>query len=159
MKSTSKTFSAAGALISGIILCNAFVYIEGYLAAIAIPREYFSFFGKDHIRIALFILDIFTFALPYCFMGLIWGVLTSLVLRTRLLSASLWSGLGSLLAMVYLMFFDGASASIYMMGLNDPYMLSQFLVNTMAGPCGVVVGGYFLFRFRLKQHETLPETV
>ena len=155
MKSSKNIFPALIAFISGIILCNGMVYIAGYLAAIAIPREYFTAFGKEHIRTALFVLDILTFALPYFVLGLIWGILTSLVLRTRLLATSLWCGLASLLAMVYLMFFDGASASIHMMGLNDPYLLSQFLVNTMAGPCGVVVGGYFLFRFRPKGRESV----
>lgn len=155
MKSNPKILVAFVALISGIVLCNFFVYIAGYFAAIAIPREYFSFFGHDHIRAALFFLDILTLALPFFVIGLIWGILTSLALRPPFLSTSLWCGLGCLLAMIYFTFVDGPGA-IYMAGLKEPYMFSQFLINTTAGPFGILVGGYFLTKFfrREKQFMT-----
>ena len=50
----------AGALLHYV----AVVYFGGVLAAIAIPRSYFSFFGRERAELALALLNLASWALP-----------------------------------------------------------------------------------------------
>src|SRR6266478_450093 len=52
------------ALASGFVLYMVVVYLVGFLAAIAIPKAYFEFFGRQHATLALTLLDAATLALP-----------------------------------------------------------------------------------------------
>ena len=61
-------WSSAGllflAFVAGILLYQAAVYIGGILAAIAIPKAYFAWFGRPRLELALAALNLATFALP-----------------------------------------------------------------------------------------------
>lgn len=152
MNSTAKIVAALVAFASGIVLCNVNVYIAGYLAAIAIPREYFLFFG-EHITLALLVLDMLNFAVPIFVLSVIWGILSSLIFRRQFLQAS--ASCGCLLAMLYLSFSDVTEASIILSSLKQPAFLFQFIVNLIAAPVGVLVGWYFFCKFRQSGQQAL----
>ncbi|MFY7939785.1 MAG: hypothetical protein ACOVOX_02655 [Burkholderiaceae bacterium] len=42
----------------------AVVYLGGWLAAIAVPAAYFARFGREHLELALALLNLFAWALP-----------------------------------------------------------------------------------------------
>ena len=60
------------ALASGFVLYMVVVYLVGFLAAIAIPKAYFEFFGRQHAALALTLLDAATLALPSFMLSLAW---------------------------------------------------------------------------------------
>ena len=60
------------ALASGFVLYMVVVYLVGFLAAIAIPKAYFQFFGRQHATLALTLLDAATLALPSFMLSLAW---------------------------------------------------------------------------------------
>jgi hypothetical protein len=63
-----KRWSSAGLLIlafaAGFLLYQAAVSVGGILAAIAIPREFFAWFGRPRLELALAILNLATFTFP-----------------------------------------------------------------------------------------------
>lgn len=71
-----KTLLYLGAFISGLALVIAAAYFGGFLAAIAIPKAYFTFFGREHRSWALAIMDAVTMALPFFLLSLAWCWLT-----------------------------------------------------------------------------------
>jgi hypothetical protein len=71
-----KAFLLLGAFVSGLALVIAAAYLGGYLAAIAIPKAYFAFFGSAHKRWALAIMDALAMALPFFLLSLAWCWLT-----------------------------------------------------------------------------------
>jgi hypothetical protein len=60
------------ALASGFVIYMVVVYLVGFLAAIAIPKAYFEFFGRQHATLALTLLDAATLALPSFMLSLAW---------------------------------------------------------------------------------------
>jgi hypothetical protein len=48
------------------------LYLVGFLAAIAIPKAYFELFGRQHVTLALTLLDAATLALPSFMLSLAW---------------------------------------------------------------------------------------
>jgi hypothetical protein len=67
---------AAMALLSGLLLFGVSVFALGYLSAIAIPREYFAYFGRDRTALALFFISVGVTALPSFALSLTWCWLT-----------------------------------------------------------------------------------
>jgi hypothetical protein len=130
------------------------VDIAGYLAAIPIPREYFLWFGHHNIA-AYFITDMLTFVIPIFLIAIGWGILINLPFRTRFISTSLWSGLGCAVLTLNLTFNDSPAESAYIANLKEPIVLLQFFMRLLVGPCGILVGGYFLLRFHPKKQEAL----
>ena len=63
-------------LLSGVLLFVATQFITGYLAAIAIPGDFFAFFGRERTGLALFIVHFTVLAIPLCLVALIWSWLT-----------------------------------------------------------------------------------
>jgi hypothetical protein len=60
-----RTFRIATAFIAGIWLYYAaVVFTGGVLAAVAAPRGYFAFFGRDHNELALAVLLLLGWAIP-----------------------------------------------------------------------------------------------
>ena len=64
------------ALLSGVLLFAATQFIAGYLAAIAIPADFFAFFGGAQPGLPLFIVHLTVFAIPLCLVALAWCWLT-----------------------------------------------------------------------------------
>jgi hypothetical protein len=63
-------------LLSGVLLFVATEFIAGYLAAIAIPADFFAFFGKARPGFPLFIVQVTVVAIPLCLFALVWCWLT-----------------------------------------------------------------------------------
>ncbi|MBC8118256.1 MAG: hypothetical protein H7X75_01600, partial [Burkholderiaceae bacterium] len=63
-------------LLSGVLLFVATQFIVGYLAAIAIPGDFFAFFGRERTGLALFIVNLTVLAIPLCLVALICSCLT-----------------------------------------------------------------------------------
>ena len=60
-----RTLRIATAFIAGIWLYYAaVVFTGGVLAAVAVPRSYFAFFGPEHNELALAVLLLFGWAIP-----------------------------------------------------------------------------------------------
>ena len=55
---------AALAVLAGIAIYQAVVFLGGFLAAIAVPRAYFDWFGRPRLELALALVDLATFAIP-----------------------------------------------------------------------------------------------
>ena len=64
-KGTMRTLRIAAVFIAGIWLYYAAVVLTGgFLAALAVPPNYFAFFGRDHNELALAVLFLFGWAIP-----------------------------------------------------------------------------------------------
>jgi hypothetical protein len=59
-----------------VLLFAATEFIAGYLAAIAIPADFFAFFGRARPGFPLFIVHLTVFAFPLCLFALVWCRLT-----------------------------------------------------------------------------------
>jgi hypothetical protein len=63
-----KRWSPAGssllAFFAGVFLYQFAVHVGGILAVIAIPRDYFEWFGRSRVELALAVLQLTTFAIP-----------------------------------------------------------------------------------------------
>ncbi|PRC93177.1 hypothetical protein [Solimicrobium silvestre] len=138
-----KILSAFVAVISGIVLGNLIIYVSGYLAAIAIPREYFLWFGKPHITMALIIYDAIVMGLPRVIIATIWCVCTILVFRKKyLLLITAWCFGGYVLTQAYWDWkFD--------FGINYPTLFIQqpwAILSIIAAPCGILFAGIFFYK-------------
>jgi hypothetical protein len=71
-----RNFLPLAAFISGLALVIASIYLGGFLAAIAIPKAYFTFFGPEHKRWALALMELGTMALPFFLLSFAWCWLT-----------------------------------------------------------------------------------
>lgn len=60
------------ALLSGVMLFTAAQFVAGHLAAIAIPGDFFAFFGKERTGLALFIVNLAVLAIPLSLVALVW---------------------------------------------------------------------------------------
>jgi len=68
----TRRFYRVSAFISGLALVLACVYVGDYLAALAVPKAYFAFFGREHQRLALATLSCITVAVPFFLVSLAW---------------------------------------------------------------------------------------
>jgi hypothetical protein len=62
--------------MSGLALVVAGAYFSGYLAALAVPKAYFAFFGREHRTLAWVFVDFAYVALPFFLLSLAWCWLT-----------------------------------------------------------------------------------
>ena len=61
----NRNASVIVAFVGGVALYQAVVvYFGGFLAAIAIPKAYFEWFGRPHLEVALGLVALATFAVP-----------------------------------------------------------------------------------------------
>ena len=75
---TAKRLLAFG---SGLALFSVLALVTGVLAAVAIPHEYFAYFGREHTELALFLLNTLTIAMPIAAIGFIWSLATMRYVR------------------------------------------------------------------------------
>jgi hypothetical protein len=108
------------AFIGGIWLYYfTVVYFGGILAAIAVPRGYFAFFGREHNELALALLSIFGWAAP---VGLL--VTSGLLAIHRLLTVTAESVWKAALSGMAISFLYWAMVSVGSVSLQDPQQAS-----------------------------------
>lgn len=56
----------------GFLLFWLLTYVNGYLAAVAIPQEYFAFFGRERLGVGLFFIHLTLHAIPSFLIALVW---------------------------------------------------------------------------------------
>ena len=134
------------AFIGGLwIYYFAVSLVGGYMAAIAISKSYFTYFGTEHKELALAILELFTWALP------VGGfVCAGLLALHRLLSPepsaqALWLALSGMV--VSFLFFATASATGK---LSDSFVLPWWAApNSFAPWAGAGVAMWLTLRRRV----------
>ena len=60
------------------MLYSLIIYVTGFLAAITFPHGYVSWFGKQHVILALALFDLFVISFPKFFIASVWSVGTLL---------------------------------------------------------------------------------
>jgi hypothetical protein len=95
-----KNLRYLGAFVSGVALVIAAAYVGGFLAAIAIPKAYFVFFGNEHKAWALAIMDAPTMALPFFLFSLAWCWVTLRHVRSSPTVAA-WCCLSGIVVALY----------------------------------------------------------
>jgi hypothetical protein len=104
LQQSSSVARAAQALLavgSGLALFGAGLLITGFLAAIAIPTEYFAYFGRQHTALALFVLNTLTVAVPLAAIGFLWGWAAVRFVRLPIASVAALCLLGFLVGLGY----------------------------------------------------------
>lgn len=89
------------AFASGVALFGALAPIAGFLAAVAIPHEYFDYFGRRHTELALFLLNAVTVALPMAGIAFVWCLGTMRLLRSPSIAMAVLCLIGYLLGLGY----------------------------------------------------------
>jgi hypothetical protein len=137
------------AFVSGLALYNALVFVGGFLAALPIPRAYFAWFGQ-HTVLALLLEEAIVFALPVFFLALAWSYLTIRPFRSAWWPATKWCFGGFAFAWFAWLAYGLASLVANPVPNQFPFgtLLLSFLIppvwgilNTLAAPCGVLLGG------------------
>lgn len=110
-------FRVALAAVAGALLYYAAVaYFGGVLAAISVPKAYFTFFGRERLDLAVVVLDWFTWALPVL-AAVALGAFVVLRFWRGSLRSCLWAlGGGMLASLVYLQ----ADFALLMAGQSSP---------------------------------------
>lgn len=67
-------------IASGVLLFWVLTYVNGYMAAIAIPPGFFAFFGKERLGLGLFFVHLGLHAIPSALIAMAWYLL---VVRLR----------------------------------------------------------------------------
>jgi len=142
MIKTMKIFPVFVAVISGVILCNLIICITGYLAAIAIPKEYFLWFGKPNITMALATYDAIVIALPRMIIATIWSVCTILIFRNKYLLITSGCFVGYVLTQIYWEWKVDFPLNYLTLFAQQPW----FCLSLIAAPCGIFFGGFFFYK-------------
>ena len=148
MKKFPIAFAAA---VSGFFLVYAAIYIGGILSALAIPNQYFSWFGKQHVTLALSILEMSTFALPIFFFSSAWTISTTLVLRRAHTITPLACLCGFVISWPIWSSYFGFSAQDIFSTSNNPLSI----LNSFAAPGGILFAAFLLNRFYPLKGQTL----
>src|ERR1700733_2932672 len=90
-----------GAFVSGFALALAGAYFSGYLAALALPKAYIAFFGREHRRLAWAIVEFVHMALPFFLLSLAWCWLTLRGAASSIKQVAWFCFGGILLGLVY----------------------------------------------------------
>ena len=142
--SIMKILWALAALISGVLLYNVVIYATGYLAAIPIPKEYSSWFGKPHVILAFAIFDLFVISLPKFLIALIWSVCTLLVFRKHYWLMSTFCFVGCVMTQVYWDYQSNFAFNYFVFITGEPWAIP----NLISVPCGIFAASFFVFKFR-----------
>lgn len=149
-----KKLLAVAAVLSGYILFEVLEYIVGYLAALAIPREYFLWFGKQHVVLALTIEEAFIIALPMFLLSIIWSIFTNLIFGKNYLLISAACLIGYLLNWSVTIFNTDINFMLVLSTMFQPY----YILTTIAVPIGILCAGFVLRKFnRANQHQRLVQ--
>jgi hypothetical protein len=139
-----KILRALAAIMSGILLYSVVIYVTGYLAAIPIPKEYFLWFGKPHVMLALAIFDSLVLALPKFLIALFWSVCTLLIFRKHYLLISTCCIVGCVLTQAYWDYKFDFGFNYVALFTGQPWTI----LNMLAVPCGIYVAGFILYKLR-----------
>jgi hypothetical protein len=125
----------------------AVILIGGYMAAVSIPKGYFTYFGAEHNEVALALLSLFTWAVPVggC-------VCAGLLALHRLLSPeagalALWLAVSGMV--VSFLFFATASATS---DLLQSFVLPWWAASSFLAPWA---GAGFAFWLAFRRRGTL----
>ena len=132
------------AFLSGTLLYYAaVVYVGGTLAAVAIPRSYFEFFGRQNLSFALALLSLVTWALPVAIL-----VTAGYLVGERLLP-------GSRRAVSYSITLGMLACAAYWLSQSEVWLASLSLFpwwsapNTIAPWVGAAVGIWLIRRSKV----------
>ena len=139
------------AFISGVILFNLVVLMLGYLAAIPIPREYFLWFGREHIVTALALEELFLNALPKFIVEFVWTLCTILIFRNRYVLTTAFCFLGYWCAYVYLCWNDDFLVNY----LAQVFLQPWYLPGLLADLCGIILAGIGFYKFQRGKQASL----
>ena len=155
--SPPRAVQALAALASGLALCAAVTLVTSFLSAIAIPLEYFAFFGRQYTELALFLLNTLTVAVPMAAVGFVWCLVTARFVRLSLLGATMLCLVGYLIGFTYSYF--ASAISFIALEADGKVPLSVFLRSGLnwwnvpvlvAVPLGILGAG----RLRAKSLRT-----
>ena len=139
MKSNIRKLPEIIGFISGVIFGNLYVYIVGCLAAIAVPRQFFLWFGRHYVA-ALSVDELFTVAIPLFLISAVWTTSTVFIFRAHYRRIAMWCLCGYSLTWVIVML--AYESPIFNIAV---YTQQPWIILTMiAAPCGIVASGYFL---------------
>ena len=135
--------------VSGLALYNFVVYVGGFLSAIQIPKQYFTWFG-EHKVLALFLVEAAVVALPVFLLCLLWSYVTIRGMGRSSRQATLCTLGGLVLA--WLGWFAYSAVSLASNPEPNQLPLQSLLfallvppvwgiLNLVAPPAGVVVAG------------------
>ena len=139
------------AFISGVILFNLVVLMLGYLAAIPIPREYFLWFGREHIVTALALEELFLNALPKFIVEFVWTLCTILIFRNRYVLTTAFCFLGYWCAYMYVCWNDDFLVS----HLAQVFLQPWYLPGLLADLCGIILAGIGFYKFQRGKQASL----
>jgi archaellum biogenesis protein FlaJ (TadC family) len=141
----ARAANGLAALVSGLALFLATTFVGGILAAVAVPTDYFAFFGRQHTELALFVVNTMIFAFPLAAIGLLWYFVTKRFVRLSAASLAMFCLTGYLLGLGYM--YMEAVASFLALEAEGKVPLSVFLrsgltwwnvPNFVAVPLGIV---------------------
>lgn len=89
------------ALASGLALFLVVVPVTGILSALAIPAEYFAYFGRHQTGLALLLLNTLTVAVPLAALGFVWCAATLRLTRVEVVTVASLCLLGFALGIGY----------------------------------------------------------
>jgi len=139
------------AFISGLILFNFIVFMLGYLAAIPIPREYFLWFGREHIVTALAVYDLFLNAIPKFIATFVWTLCTILIFRNRYALTTAFCFLGYWCSYVYVCWNDDFVVN----HLAQVFLQPPYLPGLLADLCGIILAGIGFYKFQRGKQTSL----
>jgi hypothetical protein len=134
-------------LVGALLYYFAVVYAGGMLAAIAIPRGYFSLFGPRNLSVALAISGLVTWALP----------VVVLVCAGYLAGSRLLPGLAR--AYTYAVVLGMLACFVYWLAASELGLLSLSLVpwwgvpHILAPWVGVALGAWLVSRIKAARHN------
>ena len=149
-----KKLLTVAAVLSGYIFFEVLQYIVGYLAALAISREYFLWFGKQHSMLALAIEEGFIIALPMFILSIAWSIFTNIIFGKNHLLISTACLIGFFLHWIVTIFNTDINFMLVLSSMFQPYNI----LKTVAVPIGILCAGFVLPRFsRTNQHQHLAQ--
>jgi len=149
-----KKLLAVAAVLSGYIFFEVLQYIVGHLAALAIPREYFLWFGKQHSMLALAIEEGVIIALPMFILSAIWSIFTNLIFGKNHLLISTACLIGYFFHWIVTIFNTHINFMLVLSSMFQPY----YILTTVAVPIGILCAGFVLPKFsRTNPHQHLAQ--
>ena len=149
MKSNISRLPEIIGFISGVIFGNLYVYIVGYLAAIAVPRQFLLWFGQHYVA-ALSVDELFTVAIPLFLISAVWTISTVSIFRAYYRRIAMWCLCGYSLTWVIVMLAYEAPIFNFAIYLQQPWSI----LTLTAAPCGIIASGYFLSKFSHRRWST-----
>ena len=138
-----KALFALAGLISGVLLYSLIIYVTGFLAAITFPHGYVSWFGKQHVILALALFDLFVISFPKFFIASVWSVGTLLVFRKHYWLISVFCFLGCVLTQAYWDYRSDFAFNYLVLITGEPWAIP----NLISVPCGIFGAGFLVFKF------------